>query len=204
MPRFVAEHTRQRIDYFVQSPWLLLPGAFLWLAGYFQPGAMFALWFFKEHPRRDWSQIKWLMAGTFFLIYFCFLFTPDMAASFRVLLLFSHRDDLFPLLLGPFSKARKYLADFGNGFYFIRGLFPGRLYPQKHPGPKFPLCPKRRAYGQSHRSQGLPAFGRTAARKPLLIKGRFQGQGFRSQVRTKITCVKWPDRYFTDNWILAP
>ena len=88
MPRFVAEHTRQRFDYFFQSPWLLLPGFFLWLAGYFQPAAMFVFWFFKDHSRKDWKEIKFLMAGTFFLIYACFLFTPDMAASFRILLLF--------------------------------------------------------------------------------------------------------------------
>ena len=88
MPRFVAEHTRQRLDYFFASPWLLVPGLFLWLAGYFQPAAMVVLWFFKDHPRRDWPVLQRLMAGTFLLLYFCFLFTPDMAASFRVLLLF--------------------------------------------------------------------------------------------------------------------
>ena len=114
MPRFVAEHTRQRIDYFVQSPWLLLPGAFLWLAGYFQPGAMIVLWFFKDHPRRDWNEIKWLMAGTFFLIYACFLFTPDMAASFRVIL-------LFPIVMIYSLYCWDYLAK-RNNFWRILGM----------------------------------------------------------------------------------
>jgi hypothetical protein len=86
MPRFVGLNSPERVGYFFQSLWLFLPGFFLWGAGYFQPAAMLVLWFFKKHPRPGWEPVKTLAAGTFFLLYACFLFSPDMAASFRILL----------------------------------------------------------------------------------------------------------------------
>jgi hypothetical protein len=88
MARFIGEHTRQRVGYLLQSPWLLLPGFFLWGAWFLQVLAMVAAFFIQEHPRNDWAEVKKLMGGVFLLIYACFLFTPDMAASFRILLFF--------------------------------------------------------------------------------------------------------------------
>jgi hypothetical protein len=87
MPRFVAQHTHERIAYFLDSPWLALPGFFLWAVGILQPFAMIGLWFVRKHPRKDWNSVKILILGTFLGIYACFLFTPDMAASFRMVLL---------------------------------------------------------------------------------------------------------------------
>jgi len=92
MPRFIAEHTKERIAYLLNSPLLLLPGFFLWAVGYFQPLGMILLWFVKKHPRPDWISVKYLGLGAFLLIYGCFLFSPDMAASFRIVL-------FFPLIL---------------------------------------------------------------------------------------------------------
>lgn len=92
LPRFIALNTHDRIHYLLDSPLLLLPGFFLWGAFFFQPVAMLGLWFVKRHPRRDWKEVKKLILGTFLVLYACFLFTPNMAASFRILL-------FFPLIL---------------------------------------------------------------------------------------------------------
>ncbi len=96
MARFVGENTHLRVDYFLHSYWLLIPGFFLWGIWYIQALAMLVFFFFKKHPRADWKKIKTLMGGIFLLLYTCFLFTPDMAASFRILLFFP------PLMLYTF------------------------------------------------------------------------------------------------------
>jgi hypothetical protein len=88
MPRFIGEHTHDRIQYLFSSPWLVVPGFLLWAAGYLQPLGMIGLWFVSKNPLRNWASIKWLGLGTFLLIYGCFLFSPDMAASFRIVLFF--------------------------------------------------------------------------------------------------------------------
>ncbi|HXL72775.1 MAG TPA: hypothetical protein VN963_04035, partial [bacterium] len=88
MPRFIGEHTHGRIQYLLSSPWLAVPGFLLWASGYLQVLGMFGLWFVSKNPLRNWAPIKWLGLGTFLLIYGCFLFSPDMAASFRIVLFF--------------------------------------------------------------------------------------------------------------------
>jgi hypothetical protein len=96
MARFVGENTRLRVEYFLHSYWLFLPGFFLWGMWYIQALAMLVFLFMKNHPRADWKKIRILLSGTFFLLYICFLFTPDMGASFRILLFFP------PLMLYTF------------------------------------------------------------------------------------------------------
>ncbi len=96
MARFVGENTRLRVGYLLHSYWLLLPGFFLWAMWFIQFLAMVVFLFFKKHPRADWNRIRNLIFGTFLLLYACFLFTPDMAASFRILLFFP------PLMLYTF------------------------------------------------------------------------------------------------------
>jgi hypothetical protein len=96
LARFVGQHTRERLDYLFHSYWLSLPGFFLWGMWYLQVLAMLMFFFLRKHPRTDWTRIKILIGGTFLLLYACFLFTPDMAASFRILLFFP------PLMLYAF------------------------------------------------------------------------------------------------------
>jgi hypothetical protein len=88
MARFVGNHTRERVGYFLGSWWLLLPGFFLWGMWFVQVLSMVGIFFIRNHPRPDWKAVKTLAGGTFLLVYACFLFSPDMAASFRILLLF--------------------------------------------------------------------------------------------------------------------
>ena len=84
LPRFLGDHTHQRIDYLLQSPWLLLPGLFLWLAGYVQPLLMLVLGFLPSHPRSDWNALRILALGTLAVLFGCFLFTPYTPAPFRI------------------------------------------------------------------------------------------------------------------------
>ncbi len=88
MPRFIGEHTNERIQYLLTSPLLAVPGFLLWLSGYIQPALMIGFWFVPEIPLRRWKPMKWLGLGAFLLLYGCFLFSPDMAASFRIVLFY--------------------------------------------------------------------------------------------------------------------
>ncbi len=88
MPRFVGSGTHERFGYFLESSWLFLPGLFLWGAGLLQPFAMIYLWVKSQSARADWKAVKFLGAGAFLVIYGSFFFTPNMAASFRIWLLF--------------------------------------------------------------------------------------------------------------------
>ncbi len=88
MPRFIGDHTHEREMYLWTSPWLLVPGTFLWMSGYLQPLVMTGFAWVKNHPRIDWPWVKGLGIGTFLLVYGLFLFSPDMTASFRLVLLF--------------------------------------------------------------------------------------------------------------------
>ncbi len=96
MARFVGENAQLRMDYFFHFHWLFLPGFFLWGMWYLQVLAMLVFLFIKKHPRKDWKQVRNLAGGIFLLLYACFLFTPYMAASFRILLFFP------PLMLYTF------------------------------------------------------------------------------------------------------
>jgi hypothetical protein len=88
LPRFIGLNTQGRLDYLLGSTWLLVPGFILWAAFFFQPSAMLFLWFAQKHPRGDWKAVKKLILGTFLALYACFLFTPNMGASFRIVLFF--------------------------------------------------------------------------------------------------------------------
>jgi hypothetical protein len=88
MPRFVGDNLRERVGYFFDTPWLFLPGFFLWAAGLFQPVGLLILWFFKKHPQPDWKAVKFLALATLLLLFACFLFTPNQPAPFRILLTF--------------------------------------------------------------------------------------------------------------------
>jgi hypothetical protein len=103
MPRFIGEHTHERVQYLLTSPWLVVPGFLLWLAGYLQPAGMIGFWFITKNPLRNAKPIKWLALGTFLLIYACFLFSPDMAASFRIVL-------FYPIIMLYSLYAYDYLA----------------------------------------------------------------------------------------------
>jgi len=116
MPRFVAEHTHERLGYFLQSPWLLLPGFFLWAMGYLQPLAMLFLLPIRRHPRKDWKAVKTLAAASFFLLYVCFLFTPDMAASFRIYL-------FFPIVMLYSFYCWDFLAERGRPWKILGTVF---------------------------------------------------------------------------------
>jgi hypothetical protein len=88
MPVFIGAHTHDRIQFLLAAPWLLLPGFLLWLVGYLQPLGMVGFWFLPHHRQKNWVPVKWLALAAFLLIYGCFLFSPDRATSFRIVLFF--------------------------------------------------------------------------------------------------------------------
>jgi hypothetical protein len=88
LPRFIGFHTQDRLEYLLSSPVMLVPGFFLWAAGFIQVLGQLGYAFIARPAKKDWLAIKWLTLGVFFLLYGCFLFSPDMAASFRILLFF--------------------------------------------------------------------------------------------------------------------
>jgi hypothetical protein len=55
LPRFIGIDTKSRLDFLThEHPWLLAPGAFLWIAGLLQPFVLLAAWLrglFVYHPR---------------------------------------------------------------------------------------------------------------------------------------------------------
>ena len=87
MPRFLGEHTPQRIAFLLRAPWLLLPALFLLVMGWLQVLAQLVLWFKKEHPQKDWKVIKMTTLGVVVLVWMSFWFTfrsPDAHRFYSV------------------------------------------------------------------------------------------------------------------------
>jgi len=84
MPRFIGEHTHERVQYLVSSPLIVIPGFLLWSAGYAQVLGFTVYGALKT----DWKPVQMLGWASFAVLYVCFLFSPDMGASFRILLFF--------------------------------------------------------------------------------------------------------------------
>ena len=87
MPRFLGDHTPQRIAFLLRAPWLLLPALFLLVVGWLQPLAQLVLWFKKEHPQKDWKVIKTMTLGVVVLVWMSFWFTfrsPDAHRFYSV------------------------------------------------------------------------------------------------------------------------
>ncbi len=83
LPRFLGEHTPERLDFLLKSPWLAGPGFFLWGAGILQAGVLFFLWFLRKHPRPDWGRVKYLTLVLILGVYFLFWFSVKPPSSHR-------------------------------------------------------------------------------------------------------------------------
>lgn len=83
LPRFLAEHTHQRWAYLKESPWLLVPGAFLWVAGLFQAVILCIFGFVKMEGKEDWKAIKIMTYLFVLIIYVLFWFSLLPPASNR-------------------------------------------------------------------------------------------------------------------------
>ncbi len=83
LPRFLGEHTPERVDFLLKSPWLAKPGFFLWGAGILQAGALFVLWFIRKHPRPEWVRVKFLTLAVVLAVYFLFWFSVKPPSAHR-------------------------------------------------------------------------------------------------------------------------
>ena len=79
-PRFIGAHTVERIQYLKQN-FILIPGLFLWYFGILQPLIFLGFLFDAKNPAPHWKLIRWLLIGTFLLVFSSLLFTvknPDI------------------------------------------------------------------------------------------------------------------------------
>jgi hypothetical protein len=88
LPRFIGLNTQGRIAFLEDHPLLLVPGAFLWIAGLLQPFVLFFLWFKKKHPVPGWKETKWLFLALLAMVEASFWFTIKMPLSHIYFVLF--------------------------------------------------------------------------------------------------------------------
>ncbi len=87
LPSFIGAHTVERFA-FLKDHILLLPGAFLWLAGILQALVLLFSWFRKSNLVPGWREFKWLSLLVFGMVYGSFWFTIKPPLSHIYLVLF--------------------------------------------------------------------------------------------------------------------
>jgi hypothetical protein len=73
--RFVGGHTRERVEFLREEPWLAPLAFFLFAVGVAQVAALLGSWLLREHTQADWRAIKYLTLLNVLLLYVCFLFS---------------------------------------------------------------------------------------------------------------------------------
>jgi hypothetical protein len=73
--RFVGGHTRERVEFLREEPWLAPLALFLFAVGVAQVAALLGSWFLRGHARTDWRAVKYLALFNVALLYLCFLFS---------------------------------------------------------------------------------------------------------------------------------
>ena len=87
MPRFLGEHTPDRMAFLARAPWLVPFTVFLLVAGWVQPITFALFGFFKKDAKADWKAIKWMTLGVIILVWVSFWFTvrnPDAHRYYSV------------------------------------------------------------------------------------------------------------------------
>jgi hypothetical protein len=73
--RFVGGHTRDRLEFLREEPWLAPFALLLFAVGVAQVAALLGSWFLRAHARGDWRAVKYLALLNVVLLYLCFLFS---------------------------------------------------------------------------------------------------------------------------------
>ncbi|HEX8290459.1 MAG TPA: hypothetical protein VF570_01810 [Pyrinomonadaceae bacterium] len=73
--RFVGGHTRDRVEFLRDEPWLAPLALFLFAVGVAQVAALLGSWFLRAHRQPDWRAIKYLALFNVLLLYASFLFS---------------------------------------------------------------------------------------------------------------------------------
>ncbi len=84
LPRFIGDHTPERIQYLRDNPAITFPGYFLWVAGILQAVLMLVFWFQPKHTRPDWKGIKFLSLAVFIVLYLSFWFSIREPFAYRI------------------------------------------------------------------------------------------------------------------------
>ena len=88
MPRFIGQDNAERFDFLKSHPLLLVPGAFLWVAGLIQPFILLLGWFKKEHSSTGWKETKWLTLALLGIVEVSFWFTLKQPIAHIYFILF--------------------------------------------------------------------------------------------------------------------
>jgi hypothetical protein len=73
--RFVGGHTRERVAFLREEPWLAPLALFLFAVGVAQVGALIVCWFQSRGGQTGWRAVKYLALANVLLLYACFLFS---------------------------------------------------------------------------------------------------------------------------------
>jgi hypothetical protein len=79
-PRFIGMHTDERVQFLLHH-YILVPGLLVWYFGILQPIILVGFLFVSKNSHPEWKLIRWLLMGTFLLVYGSLLFTiknPDV------------------------------------------------------------------------------------------------------------------------------
>ncbi len=121
IPRYLGDDLLLRIKFLTDRPWLLVPGAILWIGGLVQASVLFLAGFLKRHPAPLWAPTRNLTALCFLMVWVSFWFTIKLPLS-HIYLVF------YPLLmlyscyvLSLFTARPK--AGFWARVFLILGLY---------------------------------------------------------------------------------
>lgn len=81
MPRYLGLTTPLRLQFLNSSPFLLIPGAFLWLVGLLQALLLFIFWFRKKNELKDWPILRRLLLANLLMVWVSFWFTVKWPLS---------------------------------------------------------------------------------------------------------------------------
>jgi hypothetical protein len=81
MPRFIGSGTGERLAFFKEETWLIIPGVFLYFLGILQAVVLFIYGWFKDPRHPDAAMILRLTMLSFLWIWVCFWFTSNGPAA---------------------------------------------------------------------------------------------------------------------------
>jgi hypothetical protein len=140
MPRFIGENNRGRFAFLENHPLLLVPGAFLWIAGLLQPFVLLFAWFKKKHPVSGWKETKWLLLALLAMVEVSFWFTIKLPLSHIYFI-------LFPFIMGYSCYCWVLFADKKYGrvlakIFLVFGVFFQLVYALTLE-PQYSIYPQR-------------------------------------------------------------
>lgn len=71
----IGGSTHNRVEFLMGSPFLLIPGLFLWIFGIAQAIYLLVVWFFRKHDLPDWPIVRNLAVFNLFIVWVSFWFT---------------------------------------------------------------------------------------------------------------------------------